>query len=108
MNPKLIKLSARIDALASRRRGKLSMDRLTDAGAEKLRQLAGGKPDARTSTGCEHMSTEALLRYIVDMGGLDPVTDFKPARSAGRNGSAIPIVANPYAGAIQKLMNGNT
>jgi hypothetical protein len=85
MNPKIIKLSARIDALASRRRGKLSMDRLTDAGAEKLRQLAGGKPDVKTPTGCEHMSSEALLRYLVGLGGLDPVTDFKP----GRNGHAI-------------------
>jgi hypothetical protein len=76
VNPKIIKLSARIDALTSRRRGKLSLGELTDAGAEKLRQLAGGKPDVRTPTGCEHMSTEALLRYLVDFGALDPVTDF--------------------------------
>jgi hypothetical protein len=95
MNPKIIKLSARIDALASRRRGKLSMDKLSDAGAEKLRQLAGGKPDVKTPTGCEHMSTEALMSYLVDLGGLDPVTDFKPAKSAGKNGSAIRSWSTP-------------
>ena len=69
---KIAKLSARIDVLAGRRVGRLSMDMLTVEAWAKIERLSGGQwRDMQCSTGCGHLTDEAILRFLVENGCLD-------------------------------------
>jgi len=72
---KIGKLSARIEALAGQRRGKLRLEDITDETHERLDKLvsqeSGGKPrDMRERTGLEHWSTDALINRLIELGTL--------------------------------------
>ena len=80
-NGKIGKLSARIEALAGQRRGKLRLEDLTDETYERLDKLMspadGSKPrDMRERTGLEHWSTDALIKRLIELGTLT-AADFK-------------------------------
>jgi hypothetical protein len=62
---KIAKLSVRIEALAGRRRGKLTADMLTDDVWERMEQLTGPN-NVRTRTGCEHLSDAELLHCLIE------------------------------------------
>lgn len=73
-NSKIGRLTKRIEALSDRRRGRLTLDLLTDDAWTKINQLvtAGGAPRASISerTGLEGWTDDALLRCLIDFGTL--------------------------------------
>ena len=74
----IIRLSDRIDALASRQRGQFTLDQLTDGAWQKL----GVQADLRIGPshpmpGAEQWSTDELIRFLVEDGVLT-MGDFKP------------------------------
>jgi hypothetical protein len=74
----IIRLSDRIDALASRRRGRFTLDQLTDGAWQKLKALAGPyNGPCHPMSGAEQWSTDELIRFLVDAGVLT-AGDFKP------------------------------
>jgi hypothetical protein len=78
------RLSQRIDALASRRRGLFTLESLTDEALAKLRLLAPDYAGLRTPTGCEHV-TDELIRFLVESGVLT-AADFKGNTNGHANG----------------------
>ena len=84
---KIARLSARIDALAIRRWGKLTFDSLTDQAWDKLEQrferlraeiAPSGEPIQKRDY--SQWSDDALLRALIDAGTLTPA-DFKKIAS---------------------------
>jgi hypothetical protein len=83
---KIGRLAERIEVLAERRWGRLTLEELTEEGWAKLRKLAAeipvrdGPPDpvAQAKARAEGLqwSTHALLRLLIDNGALD-AGDFK-------------------------------
>ena len=50
---------------------------LTDEAWAKIERLVGGKPvDVRKQTGFDHLSDDAILRRLIDLGTLSS-SDFK-------------------------------
>ena len=65
------RLSQRIDALAYRRRGRFTLDQLTDGAWQKVEVLAGPRiGPCHPMPGAEQWSTEDLIRVLVDRGEL--------------------------------------
>jgi hypothetical protein len=76
---KIVRLSARIDALASRRFGKLTLDSLTDEAWEKIERISAESASSEPiHTRIDHSqwSNDALIRILIDGGVLTPA-DFK-------------------------------
>ena len=72
---KIVRLTQRIDALAHRRWGRLTMDSLTDDDWAKLKRLAPTEPVGRSDCAAQ-WSTDALIRFLIDEGVLTRA-DFK-------------------------------
>jgi hypothetical protein len=79
---KIGRLTDRIDALAERRRGRLTLEDLTDQGRAKIKRGAAqapvrdDPPDPVARADMLQWSTDALLRFLIDAGALD-AGDFK-------------------------------
>jgi hypothetical protein len=75
---KIGRLTDRIEALAERRRGRLTLEELTDQGRAKIERGAAQAPppDPVARADMLQWSTDALLRFLIDAGALD-AGDFK-------------------------------
>jgi hypothetical protein len=75
----IIRLSDRIDALAYRRRGRFTLNQLTDGAWQKLEVLSGLRiGPCHPMPGAEQWPTDELIRFLVEAGVLT-VGDFKGA-----------------------------
>jgi hypothetical protein len=75
----IIRLSDRIDALAYRRRGRFTLNQLTDGAWQKLEVLSGLRiGPCHPMPGAEQWSTDELIRFLTEAGVLT-ASDFKGA-----------------------------
>ena len=80
------RLTRRIDAIAVRRWGRLSIDSLTDEAWLKIERLAGPRiGPCRQTPGTEHWTDDDLLRLLVELGVLT-AADFKGNTNGDANG----------------------
>jgi hypothetical protein len=70
VNGKIGRLCERIDALAGRRWGNLTMDSLTDEAWGKIERVGAAAPVNAERNAADQWSDAALLRFLVDEGVL--------------------------------------
>ena len=80
------RLTRRIDALATRRWGRFTLDSLTDDAWLKIERIAGERAGLGTPTPrCEQFSDDDLIRVLVESGVLT-AADFRGNTNGNANG----------------------